>query len=91
MAKQKKQCNYCKRCEHLKYDGYETNDRICEVFGYDVPEEYWLDEDDDEEYGCTCSEEQLKQFIEAENEAWLEHARGFTHFMETGEIIEGAT
>jgi hypothetical protein len=44
--------------------------------------------DDDDECGCTCSEEQLKQFIREDNEAWLKDAAGFVHFMETGEILK---
>jgi hypothetical protein len=59
--------NYCDCCSHRTYASAETNEQICEVFGYEPPEEYMLDDDD--ECGCTCSEEQLKQFIREDNEA----------------------
>ena len=81
MAKHKKCINHCDCCSHYVYDGYETNDRICSVFGYDVPEEYAY-EDDDGNCGCTCSEKFLQECIKENNEAWLEDAKGFVEFME---------
>ena len=69
----------CKNCEFLSVSGYESYEETCRVFGYEPPEEYdYCNKDGD--CGCTCTKKQLLEFIEEENDAWLEDVTNMMEF-----------
>ena len=55
--------NKCDHCKYLCFPDYESNYSECQIFGEEPPEEYMTED------GCSCSEEQLKQILQANEEA----------------------
>ena len=66
-----KQLNVCERCcdccDHYCYEAAESNERVCNIFGYEIPEEFENSDGD----GCTCSDEYLEELCKIDEEAWL--------------------
>lgn len=55
--------NKCDQCKYLCFPDYESSYSECQIFGEEPPEEYMTED------GCSCSEEQLKQILQTNEEA----------------------